>query len=100
WARSFPCRWTGRAGRLPAGDPGSVPAVDVIHEDPAQGFHSAPVVVVETIRDGAVDIPDAQQRAVRAHQRHHDFGLRGGVAGDVPRELADVDSPVTDRFDD
>jgi hypothetical protein len=56
----------------------------------AKRFHALAVFVIEAIDHRAVHIPHAEQAAVGFDQRHHDFRLRSGVAGDVPGELVHV----------
>src|SRR6185312_15544667 len=56
----------------------------------ANRFHSLAVLLVKAGQTVAVHVPHAQQRAIGAHQWHHDFGARGAVAINVVRESSHV----------
>src|SRR6478735_9014156 len=60
-----------------------------IHEYTGEPLHAGAIGLVETREARAVDIPHADQ-ALTVVQRHDDFGARGRIARDVPRECVDV----------
>ena len=62
----------------------------IAHELRAQRFHPSTIIVVEARHVRRIHVPHAQQRTVGAHQRHHDFRARDGIAGDVVGQRVDV----------
>ena len=61
----------------------------VIDEQRDQPLATDPVVLVEARWERTVEVEHARNRA-GLDERNDEFGARGGIAGDVARELVDI----------